>query len=62
MKTIETMRDPDLLQTRLDELLREDAAKEVVGGRKTLPKTLPAKRQLALDILQKKADRMDQLG
>jgi len=48
-----TLAEEDVDQD-LRQLLKEEAAKEVVGGRSTIPKTLPAKKQLAIDILMRK--------
>jgi len=40
-----------LIESKLQHLLKEEVAKEVLGKRTTLPRTFPAKKQLAVNIL-----------
>ena len=50
------------IDAQLEKLLKEEEAKDVIAGRQTLPITLPAKKQLALDILRRMADRTAKQG
>ena len=52
---VSTLRQPETVDAKLHALLKEEVAKEVIGDRNTLPKTTTAKKQLAIDILTRKA-------
>jgi len=51
IKEISSCRSQPLVDSKLRNLLQEEAAEIVVGGRTTLPRTLPAKKQLAINII-----------